>query len=221
MIAQIRLPIIALIGVLVLNRRQSSLQWTLIVGVTASVMGYSSVSLTGKETYTLKGLWISLLQATCASVGSTVSEVTLKKLKFPFCVQMSQARFVSCLSSLAGLIYFLCRNEVPSVFVGWNYRICCLVVWLTFRDWVMTSVLKSLSALWKTLASGLALCFAYVFQTIIKGRSFDIVLVSFIFCLVVDILGFALSKRQVKQTKQVPASKPQLDKKDVEANAAT
>lgn len=216
-VSQIRLPIVALIGVILLKRTQSALQWVLIIGVTVSVVGYSSISLTGKETVTQFGLWMAVFQACCGAVGTTVSEITLKKVKFPFCVQMSQARFVSAVASFGGLIIYLFRNEYTSLFVGWSYRIGCLVAWLAFRDWAMTSVLKALSALWKMLASGLALCISYVVETLVLRRSFDVVAVSFVLCLVIDILAYSLSRRQPK-----PASDSSqintADKKDVEAN---
>lgn len=195
-ISQIRLPLVALIGTFILGHRQTALQWTLIMGVTVSVMGYSVVSVKGTERISTIGIWLIVFQSSCAAIGTTVSEFTLKRMKFPFCVQMSQARFINCLVSLIGLLYYCSRNEFSSLFVGWSYRIVLLVCWLAFRDWVTTFVLKSLSALWKSLSSGLALCLSYIIQTITYGKQLDLVLVAFMLCLVVDILGFALTKRQ-------------------------
>lgn len=200
-IAQSRLPLLALVGIVVLKRRQSAVQWTFIVGITLSVIGFSLAAATQSASAEMNGMILCVIQSLVAACGNTVSEVTFKRLKFPFCIQIAQARFLSFLASTIVLLVYCwnyqCFDQL--FFSGWDIRIVFLAVWLMVRDWINTFMIKLLSALWKSLSAALALCLTYAIKTIAYDKPFNPVLAAFTLCVVTDIIGYTLTKRDAAQ----------------------
>lgn len=197
-LGQIRLPFLALIGCLFLRRRQSGVQWAFITGVTISVTGCFYVTATHTVPTEIVGMSLCCLQSLLAACGSTAAEITFKRwFHVPFCIQMVQARSLSLIASIVVLAAYCWKQGCGHrlFFTGWTYRIYLLVIWLAIRDWMQTFTLKLLSAMWKSLAGVLALCLTYLIQYILRKVSVDPLHILLIALVVVDVIGYALTKR--------------------------
>lgn len=189
---------VALIGICVLKRYQTAVQWSFLIGVTLSVSGFSfAKSGGGFDSSETEGMLLCLLQAVIAACGSTISELTFKRLKFPFSVQIAQARVLSLVSSSAILVAYCWSNACfhKLFFQGWDQRTVYLIVWLVIRDWSQTFMLKSLSALWKSVASALSVILLYAIQLMTGEQSLNPILLVFTLSVVTEIVGYTLTKR--------------------------
>jgi heme/copper-type cytochrome/quinol oxidase subunit 4 len=173
-----------------------------ILSITLSVIGFSLISAGDLKTYKNSDFILCLIQVSFTAVGSLISEMTFKYMNYPFCTQMAQSRLFSFMTSLAFLFFYCNVNKCFHLvaFHGWNYRIFLLTFWLMVRDWIQTFTIKLLSALWKALASAVSLCLTYFIQVNFQGKPSSPVLTIFTLIVVIDVIGYSLSRMSVPST---------------------
>eukprot|EP00382_Lankesteria_abbotti_P003971 CAMPEP_0113848148 /NCGR_PEP_ID=MMETSP0372-20130328/2297_1 /TAXON_ID=340204 /ORGANISM="Lankesteria abbotti" /LENGTH=138 /DNA_ID=CAMNT_0000817561 /DNA_START=232 /DNA_END=648 /DNA_ORIENTATION=+ /assembly_acc=CAM_ASM_000359 len=126
-----------------------------------------------------------------------MGDVFYKSIDYPLYIQVPQGRVTSLVCGMLMVLYTCWAENQWHLFMfgGWTWRTVFLAVWLAAKDWVASFVLKHLDSIYKALAGIVALCIAYILDIMFQGREVDAVSMSFIIGVMLNVLAFALVKR--------------------------
>eukprot|EP01068_Selenidium_serpulae_P021026 Selendium_serpulae@DN957_c0_g1_i1.p1 len=202
---QLKLPLTAIVGAFALNRKQTILQWLLILGVTVNVYGYFLV--TQQAGGSLFGTLLGVFNVLIITMAGILADVIYKKVEYPFVAQMAQGRLSSAVASVGVLIVYCYgvqvttgENQWQYIFFGgkhggWDYTTIILANWLLIKDWSVTFVLKNFDSLWKAMGTALALIITFFADIIIFGSPFKPILFMFLASVGLNVAAFSITKK--------------------------
>lgn len=208
-IGQVKLLATAIASLLLLSKRQSSVQWFLLLAITVTAALYCDLDLyfvqqKGRGTMELFGISLALFKVFLAAVNSVLTERVFKAGSQPIWVTQAQLKIcaipcsllVLCLQNQAFCSHDAgdCLFSDTQFFHGWSWKLGVLLSVQVANNFVLALVYKHVDAVVKYLAYAQSLWITYLVNICILGVAFNFDLFLIIFILVLLVIAYSLAK---------------------------